>query len=98
MKPLPREVEDAPKVAEKLAMLNREPCSKTSIYQASTTLAGEARSRDAIALLEGFGGHCPNAAGEIVYAGWKNRCNRERMDCLACPLSPVSTSCSTKRK
>jgi tetratricopeptide (TPR) repeat protein len=69
MKPLPREAEDGPKVAEKLAMLNREPCSKTSNYQASTTLAGEARSRDAIALLEGFAGHCPNAVGEIVYAG-----------------------------
>jgi clan AA aspartic protease (TIGR02281 family) len=69
MAPLPREAEDGAKVAEKLAMLSREPCSKTSIYQASTTLAGEARSRDAIALLEGFAGHCPNAAGEIVYAG-----------------------------
>ncbi|HTO80464.1 MAG TPA: aspartyl protease family protein [Methylocystis sp.] len=69
MTPLPREAEDGAKVAEKLAMLTREPCNKTSIYHASTTLAGEARSREAIALLDGFAGHCPNAVGEIVYAG-----------------------------
>jgi clan AA aspartic protease (TIGR02281 family) len=65
IRPLGAELVSDSKVHVALAALNKEPCDKRAIFQATVALEQAGANRDTAALLKGFGAKCPNAEGEI---------------------------------
>jgi clan AA aspartic protease (TIGR02281 family) len=63
MPPLGRAAGDY-KVSPLLASLQKEPCDKPAIYQASLALENMRATREAADILKGFAGVCPDSSGE----------------------------------
>jgi clan AA aspartic protease (TIGR02281 family) len=56
------------KLSSELAYLQKEPCDKQAIYQASIALENSGATRGSAEMLKGFAGVCPDSDGELYHA------------------------------
>ena len=68
MTPLGRSVAVNYKVNPLLAVLQKEPCDKQTIFQASSALENIRAIRGAAEMLKGFADVCPDGSGELYHA------------------------------
>ncbi|MGJ4887270.1 TIGR02281 family clan AA aspartic protease [Bradyrhizobium sp. HKCCYLRH3099] len=67
--PLPPGIESGAKLNGLLAMLQKEPCDKQTVFQASVALEERRETRAAADLLNGFSDSCPESTAERGRAG-----------------------------
>ena len=67
--PLPTGIESGAKLNALLATLQKEPCDKQTVFQASVALEERRETRAAADLLNGFADSCPESTAERARAG-----------------------------
>ncbi|MGJ5177357.1 TIGR02281 family clan AA aspartic protease [Bradyrhizobium oligotrophicum] len=67
--PLPTDVESGAKLNALLAGLQKEPCDKQTVFQASVVLQERRETRAAADMLNGFADSCPESSAERARAG-----------------------------
>jgi clan AA aspartic protease (TIGR02281 family) len=68
MPPLDAAATSDRKLSSELAMLQKEPCDKQAIFQASIALENSGATRGSAEMLKGFAGVCPDSDGELYHA------------------------------
>jgi aspartyl protease family protein len=68
MTPLDAAATNDRKLSSELAVLQKEPCDKQAIFQASIALENSGATRASAEMLKGFAGACPDSDGELYHA------------------------------